>query len=200
MAGLCLSALHPYDWTTWLLEVFPVLVAVPLLWITYDRFPLTPLLYRLVFLHALILLTGGQYTYARVPVGAWFQHAFNLSRNHFDRLGHFAQGFVPAILSREILLRKSPLRSGKWLFFLIVCICLAFSAFYELIEWWSAETLGTAANDFLGTQGDPWDTQWDMFMALVGALAAQFLLGREHDRELGNLPATGLTRVSPSCE
>jgi putative membrane protein len=197
LACLCLSALHPYDRTTWLLEIFPVLIAVPLLVATYARFPLTTLLYRLIFLHALILIAGGHYTYARVPVGAWFQNAFHFSRNHFDRLGHFAQGFVPAILSREILIRKSPLRSGKWLFFVVVCICLAFSALYELIEWWSAVIMGQAATDFLGTQGDPWDTQWDMLMALVGALIAQLLLRRYHDRQLRNLvsPGSGLAPV-----
>jgi putative membrane protein len=187
LACLCLSAIHPFDWTTWFLEVLPVLIAILLLVATYARFPLTPLLYRLIFLHALILITGGHYTYARVPLGAWFQEAFHFSRNHYDRLGHFAQGFVPAILSREILIRKSPLRSGKWLFFVVVCICLAFSALYELIEWWSAVILGQAATDFLGTQGDPWDTQWDMFMALIGALVAQLLLRRYHDRQLRDI-------------
>jgi putative membrane protein len=197
LACLCLSAIHPFDWTTWFLEVLPVLIAILLLVATYARFPLTPLLYRLIFLHALILITGGHYTYARVPLGAWFQEAFHFSRNHYDRLGHFAQGFVPAILSREILIRKSPLRSGKWLFFVVVCICLAFSALYELIEWWSAVILGQAATDFLGTQGDPWDTQWDMLMALVGALIAQLLLRRYHDRQLRNLvsPGSGLAPV-----
>ncbi len=182
-----LSAVGPFDRTTWFLEVFPILIAVPLLVASYRRFPLTPLLYRLIFLHALILMTGGHYTYARVPLGDWIQHAFALGRNHFDRLGHFAQGFVPSILGREILLRRSPLRPGKWLFFIVVCICLAFSAFYELIEWWSAVLLGSAADDFLGTQGDVWDTQWDMFMALIGATTAQLLLSRMHDREMEEL-------------
>jgi putative membrane protein len=141
-------------------------------------------LYRLIFLHVLILLEGGHYTYARVPIGLWAQQALDLSRNHFDRVGHFAQGFVPAVLAREVLLRTSPLHPGKWLFFLVVCVCLAFSAFYELIEWWSAVLLGTAATDFLGTQGDPWDTQWDILLALAGALSAQLLLSRLHDRQL----------------
>jgi putative membrane protein len=190
--GLCLSGLQPFDRTTWALEVFPVFIAVPLLILTADRFPLTPLLYRLIFLHALILMTGGHYTYARVPLGEWVGQAIDLGRNHYDRLGHFAQGFVPAILCREILLRKSPLRPGTWLFFIVLCICLAFSSFYELLEWWSAVLLGTAANDFLGTQGDVWDTQWDMFLALLGAVSAQAFLGRRHDRELeqlGRMPA-----------
>lgn len=182
--SLCISSFHPYDRTTWLLEVFPILIALPLLAATYRRFPLTPLLYRLMFVHSLILIVGGHYTYARVPAGAWVQHLFDLSRNHFDRLGHFAQGFVPAMISREILLRRSPLRPGKWLFFLVVCVCLAFSACYEFIEWWSAVIMGEAATDFLGTQGDTWDTQWDMFLALVGAVIAQMTLSRYHDREL----------------
>ena len=187
--SLSLSSLQPYDRTTWLLEVFPLLIGAPLLVITYNRFPLTPLLYRLLFLHSLILIAGGHYTYARVPVGTWLQHLLDLGRNHFDRLGHFAQGFVPAILAREILLRKTALRSDRWLFFLVVCVCLAFSAFYELIEWWSAVILGQAATGFLGTQGDPWDTQWDMFMALVGVLSAQLLLSGIHDRQLAGLGA-----------
>jgi putative membrane protein len=200
LAALCLSALRPFDRTTWFLEVFPVLVAVPLLWITRDRFPLTPLLYRLIFLHALILIIGGHYTYARVPIGAWMQEAFHLARNHFDRLGHFAQGFVPAILAREVLIRKTPLRSGNMLFFLVLCVCLACSAFYELFEWWSAVILGQAATDFLGTQGDPWDTQWDMFMALAGALTAQLMLSRYHDLQLQDLPQpkAGLVPATPS--
>jgi putative membrane protein len=185
--SLCISSFQPYDRTTWLLEVFPVLAGIPLLVFTFRSFPFTPLLYRLLFLHALILIIGGHYTYARVPAGAWIQQLFDLSRNNFDRLGHFAQGFVPAILAREILIRTSPLRPGKWLFFLVVCVCLAFSAFYELIEWWSAVIMGEAANDFLGTQGDPWDTQWDMFMALTGAVIAQLTLSCQHDRELDDV-------------
>ena len=132
-------------------------------------------------------MIGGHYTYAQVPLGFWVQDLFHLGRNHYDRLGHFAQGFVPAMLVREILIRRSPLGPGKWLFFLVVCVCLAFSAFYELIEWWTAVMMGQAADAFLGTQGDPWDTQWDMFLALVGAVTAQLLLARTHDRALGTM-------------
>ncbi len=185
--GLFASAIHPYDPTTWLLEVSPVLIAAPILVATYRGFRLTPLLYRLIFIHSLILIAGGHYTYARVPLGAWAQNLFHLTRNHYDRLGHFAQGFIPAMVAREILLRKSPLRPGKWLFFIVVCICLAASAFYEFIEWWTALIMGQAATDFLGTQGDPWDTQWDMFMAFTGAILAQLALSRYHDQELESL-------------
>jgi putative membrane protein len=189
VTGLCvvLSSFHPHDRPTWLLEIFPILIAAPLLVATYRRFPLTPLLYRLICIHSLILIVGGYYTYARVPLGAWVQDLFHLARNHYDRLGHFAQGFVPAMIAREILLRKSVLKPGKWLFFIVVCICLALSAFYEFIEWWSAVILGQAATDFLGTQGDPWDTQWDMFLAFIGAILAQVSLSRVHDRELKRL-------------
>lgn len=188
---LVVSGIDPYDRVTWLLEVFPVLVGVPLLVVTYRRFPLTSLLYGLIFVHALILIVGGHYTYARVPVGFWFQDLFDLSRNHYDRLGHLAQGFVPAILVREILLRTSPLRPGKWLFFLVVCVCLAFSASYELIEWWTALIGGGSADDFLGSQGDVWDAQWDMFLALIGAIASLLLLSGWHDRALARLGVSG---------
>ncbi len=183
-AALVWSGIGPYDRATWWMEVAPVLLGAPILIATWRRFPLTPLLLVLLFLHALILIVGGHYTYARVPLGFWMQEAFEFSRNHYDRLGHFAQGFVPAILAREILLRTSPLRRGKWLFVLVVCICLAFSAFYEMIEWWAAVLGGEGATEFLGTQGDPWDTQWDMFLALLGAIAAQLSLARLHDRQL----------------
>jgi putative membrane protein len=186
-AALALSAIGPRDGFTWLLEVAPVLIGVPILVATRSRFPLTPLLYRLLALHALILIVGGHYTYAEVPAGFWVRDALGLGRNHYDRLGHFAQGFVPAILAREILLRRSPLRPGRWLFFLCVCVCLAFSAFYELIEWWTAVGTGEAATAFLGTQGDIWDTQWDMFLALIGALSALLALARVHDRQLARL-------------
>jgi len=182
------SRINPREVTTWWLEVMPVIVGVPLLVVSYRRFPLTPLAYVLIWLHAIILLIGGHYTYAEVPLFNWLRDTLALSRNHYDRVGHFAQGFVPAILAREILLRTSPLRPGKWLFFLVCCVCLAISACYELIEWWAAlltspET-GTA---FLGTQGDAWDTQWDMFFALVGSLAAQLTLGRYHLAQLDRL-------------
>jgi putative membrane protein len=163
---------------------------VPILLATRRRFPLTPLAYRLIFVHALILMLGGHYTYAEVPLGYWVKDALSLARNHYDRLGHFAQGFVPAILAREILLRRTPLRPGRWLFFLVTCVCLAISACYEFIEWWTAVATGEAATAFLGTQGDPWDTQWDMFIALVGAVTAQLLLARGHDRQLAAVAST----------
>lgn len=178
------SGIHPHDVTTWVLEVFPIVIAVPILIATRNRFPLTPLAYRLILLHALILMVGGHYTYARVPLGFWVQDLFGFARNHYDRLGHFVQGFVPAIIAREILIRQTPLRPGKWLFFITTCICLAISAFYELIEWWSAVIGGSAAADFLGTQGDVWDTQWDMFLAFLGAITAQLTLSRVHDRQI----------------
>src|SRR5689334_20690636 len=174
---------------TWILEVFPIFLAIPLLVATAKRFPLTPLAYRLLFVHALILMLGGHYTYAKVPLGFWVQDALHLGRNHYDRLGHFAQGFVPAIVAREVLLRRSPLQPGKWLFFLVTCVCLAVSASYELIEWLAAILGGSSADAFLGTQGDVWDTQWDMFTALVGALSALVLLSRVHDRQLERLSA-----------
>lgn len=186
---LVLSGVNPKDQLIWFLEVAPVLIAIPLLIVTYKRFRLTSLLYRLLFIHALILLLGGHYTYAEVPLGIWAQQAFDLSRNHYDRVGHFAQGFVPAILAREILIRRSPLSAGKWLFFLVSCVCLAFSAFYELIEWWAAILDDTSAEAFLGTQGDVWDTQWDMFIALSGAVLAQLSLAKLHDQELNKIAA-----------
>jgi putative membrane protein len=185
--ALVVSGISPFDRLTWLLEVAPVLIGVPILVLTARRLPLTPLLYRLLFLHALILMVGGHYTYALVPVGDWVREAFGLARNHYDRLGHLAQGFVPAILARELLRRKQPALTGGWLFGLVVSVCLAFSAFYELVEWWSALLGGEAAASFLGTQGDVWDTQWDMFMCLLGALAAQLTLSRLHDRQLARL-------------
>ena len=184
LAALAVSGIGPADLATWLLEVFPVLIGVPLVVATRRRFPLSRLLVWLLAAHALILILGGHYTYAKVPVGFWVQDALGLARNHYDRLGHFAQGFVPAILAREILLRRSKLERGGWLFLLVTCVCLAFSALYELVEWWTALAAGEAATAFLGTQGDVWDTQWDMFLALVGALSAQLTLARAHDRSL----------------
>jgi putative membrane protein len=185
---LTLSGLDPHDRLTWLLEVGPVLLALPLLVVTYSRFRLTPLLYRLLFIHAVILMVGGHYTYSLTPIGFWMQRVFGFARNHYDRIGHLAQGFVPAILIREILLRRSPLVRGKWLFFLVTCVCLAVSALYELLEWWTALAGGQQATQaFLGTQGDPWDTQWDIFLALIGAVSAQLTLNRLHDRQLMHL-------------
>ena len=184
---LALSGVGPRDRYTWFLEIAPILVAVPILVLTASRFPLTPLAYRLLFLHAIVLMVGGHYTYAEVPLGFWFRDLLGLARNHYDRLGHFAQGFVPAILVREVLRRKTPLPPGGWLFFLTTCVCLAISAAYEFVEWGTALLSGEAAMAFLGTQGDVWDTQWDMFLALIGALAAQLLLSRLHERQLERL-------------
>ena len=187
LAALIVSGIGPHDRFTWFLEVVPIFIGVPILLATRRRFPLTPLLYILIFIHALILMLGGHYTYAEVPLGFWIRDLLDLGRNHYDRLGHFAQGFVPAILAREILLRRTPLRQGGWLFFLVASVCLAFSAFYEFTEWWAAVLGGSAADAFLGTQGDVWDTQWDMFLALTGAITAQLLLARIHDRQLARL-------------
>jgi len=187
--ALAASAVGAYDRTTWLLEVFPILLAVPVLIATRRRFPLTPLAYRLLFLHALILMLGGHYTYARVPAGFWAQRLLGLARNPYDRLGHLAQGFVPAILAREVFVRRGVLRRGGWLFFLTACFCLALSACYEFLEWGSAVIGGAAADDFLGTQGDVWDTQWDMLCALIGALLAQLTLSGVHDRQIARLEA-----------
>ena len=184
IAGLALSGIRPYDRTTWILEVFPVFVALPLLWATRERFPLTSLLYTLVALHAIVLMVGGAYSYARVPLGFSMQEAFGLSRNPYDKIGHFMQGFVPAILSREILVRGGYVQGRRMLAFICICIPLAFSAFYELVEWWAALSLGQGADEFLGTQGDPWDTQSDMFMALLGAASALLVLSRVHDRQM----------------
>lgn len=178
------SNIMPNDRLTWFMEVTPVLIALPLLTYTWQSFPLTSLLYKLIFFHAVILMIGGHYTYAEVPVGFWVQDLLGLERNHYDRLGHFVQGFVPAILAREILLRKTTLRTGKMLFYIVISICLAFSAFYEMLEWWAALLYGESAEKFLSIQGDVWDTQWDMFLALLGAISSQLLLSRRHDRQL----------------
>ena len=187
---LGLSGIGPHDRTTWWLEVAPILITVPILVLTARRFPLTPLAYRLIFVHALILMLGGHYTYAEVPAGSWMKDALGLARNPYDRLGHFAQGFVPAIVVREILIRRSPLRRGKWLTLLVGSVCLAISALYELVEWWTALIGGEAADAFLGTQGDQWDTQWDMFVALLGAATALLVLSRPHDRQITRLEET----------
>jgi len=178
------SAIRPHDYFTWFLEVFPVLIALPLLLMTRHKFPLTNLIYSLIALHMVILLVGGHYTYAEMPVFNWLRDYYGWDRNYYDRLGHVAQGFVPAMLAREILLRTSPLKPGKWLFFIVVCVCLAISAFYEFIEWWVALASGSDAVAFLATQGDIWDTQWDMFLAFSGAIFAQLLLTKIHMRQM----------------
>ena len=184
LLGLVWSGSGPYDRLTWFLEVVPVLVAVPLLAWTARSFPLTPLAYVLIAVHALILMYGGHYTYALTPFGDWLRDVFGFTRNHYDRIGHLMQGFGPAIIARELLLRTSPLRPGKWLFALVTLSILGVSASYEFTEWWAAIAGGDAAGAFLGTQGDVWDTQWDMFLAGCGAIIAQASLSRVHDRQL----------------
>jgi putative membrane protein len=176
LAALIVSGIQPYDRVTWWMEVAPVLIAAPLLVITHRRYPLTPLLYALIFVHALVLILGGAYTYARVPLGFWLQDLLALERNPYDRIGHFMQGFVPAMVAREILLRGGFVAGARMVGFLSVCVALAVSAVYD--------ALGQGADEFLGTQGDPWDTQADMFMALVGAVSALLLLSWLHDRQL----------------
>jgi len=178
------SAISPHDYFTWFLEVVPAVIGLIIVIYTYRRFRLTDLLYWLILLHAVILMIGGHYTYAEVPLFNFIRDKFDLSRNHYDKVGHFAQGFIPAIIAREILIRTSPLKPGKWLFFIVVCSCLAVSAVYELIEWWVAVASGTVADAFLGTQGYVWDTQSDMAMALLGAIIALVFLGKFHDRQL----------------
>ncbi len=187
---LAWSGIHPYDYFTWLLEVAPVLIALPLLIATRKTFPLTPLVYVLIALHCAILMVGGHYTYAQVPLFNWLRETFDLARNHYDRVGHFAQGLVPALVAREILLRRTPLQRGKMLFFLVVCVCLAISATYELIEWGVAEASGSDAVAFLATQGDIWDTQKDMAWALLGSVLGQLGLTRLHDHQLRALTGT----------
>lgn len=184
------SAIAPHDRPTWWLEAAPVVIGAAILASTYRRFRFTRLSYMLMAVHAVILLIGAHYTYAEVPLFSWLRDHYELGRNHYDRVGHFAQGFVPAIVTREILLRRSPLVPGKWLFVIVASVCLAISALYEMIEWWVAMASDEGAVSFLGTQGDPWDTQWDMFLALSGALCAQLLLARTHGRALRRLDAT----------
>lgn len=187
LALLAVSAWHAHDLATWAMEVAPIGVVLPLLWATHQRFPLTPLLYGLIFAHATVLMLGGHYTYARVPLGDWMREWFALTRNPYDGIGHFMQGFVPAIAARELLLRHTGLARGGWLFVVVTAVCLAISAIYELIEWGAAVAIGQGADEFLGTQGDPWDTQKDMLFAWIGAMAAQLLLARWHDRQLAAL-------------
>ena len=181
---LMLTGIKPYDRATWLMEVAPVLIAAPVLIISYKRLPLTSLLYALIFLHAIILIVGGAYTYARVPLGYWLQNIFALSRNPYDRFGHFFQGLVPALVAREILIRGNYVTNKRMAAFLSLCVAMTISAWYELIEWGAAIALGQAAEDFLGTQGDSWDTQWDMFMCFCGALFSLFTLSGLQDRQL----------------
>lgn len=187
LAVLAWSLVNPYDGITWLMEAAPVLIGLPLLMATYKVFPLTRLSYYLVFFHGVILVVGAHYTYARVPLGFWVADWLDLGRNHYDRFAHVIQGFVPAILAREILIRKSVVSSASWLFFLVCCFCLGFSAFYEIIEWQSAVWGGDGSMDFLGTQGDVWDAQWDMTLALFGSILSQLMLAKIHRRQLESL-------------
>jgi putative membrane protein len=177
------------DRMTWAMENAPVWIGLVVLMFTWRRFQLSSLCLHLLAIHSVILAVGGHYTYAKVPAGEWLKHWLGLERNHYDRIGHFAQGFIPAIFIRELLLRTSPLRPGKWVGFLVISVCLAFSAFYELIEAGTALLAGSAATDFLGTQGDPWDTQWDMFFALVGSVVSLLTLSQWHDRSMARVMA-----------
>ena len=181
---LAWSAWQPHDYLTWWLEVLPALLALVILAATRKRFPLTPLAYWLILLHCIVLMVGGHYTYAEVPLGDWLMEMTGGQRNNYDKLGHFMQGFVPAIIAREILVRNRVVARRGWLALFVISICLAFSAFYELVEWWVALLSSEAAESFLGTQGYVWDTQSDMFLALAGAVIALLALGRIHDRQL----------------
>ena len=194
LIALLASAVGAKSPGTWLLEVAAAVVAAVVLVLTYRRFPLTPLAYRLILAHAVILMIGGHWTYAEVPAGDWVRDTLGLARNPYDRLGHFAQGFVPAIVAREVLLRRTPLRPGRWLTALVLCVVLAGSATWELFEWLAAVVGGSSADDFLGTQGDIWDTQWDMLCAGVGALTSLLLLSRVHNRQLGEHTPTAPAR------
>jgi putative membrane protein len=188
LAALVASGIAPYERGTWVLEVAPVLLALPVLAFTRNRFPLSTLLYVLIAAHMLVLILGGAYTYARVPLGFWLQDLVHLGRNPYDKIGHFMQGLVPALVAREILLRGTYVHGRRMAGFLSVCVAMAISAVYELIEWWAALALGQGADEFLGTQGDIWDTQSDMFLALIGATVAVTLLARWHDRQMAGLP------------
>ena len=188
-AVLIWSAIQPADYFTWFLEVLPALIGFFVLAVTYKKFKLTHLTYTLILIHCIILMVGGHYTYAKVPLFDWIRDAFELSRNNYDKVGHLAQGFVPAIIAREIFIRKSVIRGSGWLNFLVVCFCLGFSAFYELIEWWVAASTGESADAFLGTQGYVWDTQSDMALALLGAILALIFLSAIHDRQIEKIDA-----------
>ncbi len=183
------SGINPKDYFTWLLEVFPALVGLFIMAVTYNKFRLTPLTYFLVLIHSIILMVGGHYTYAEVPLFNWIQDAFDMARNNYDKIGHLAQGFIPAVIAREILLRLEIVVKKGWLSFIVICICLAISAFYELIEWWAALLSGEAAEAFLGTQGYVWDTQSDMALALLGAILSLLLLAKIHDNQIRNMKA-----------
>lgn len=185
---LAISGWQPYDRLTWLMEVLPVIVLLPILWFSYKRFPLTNLLYTGIFLHACVLILGGAYSYARVPLGFELQELFDLNRNPYDKIGHFMQGFVPALAARELFIRHKVINGKKWLVFLVVCVVMMVSAVYELVEWAAALLMGQGADEFLGTQGDMWDTQSDMFFALMGASCMLILLSRWHDRQISALP------------
>lgn len=188
LIALLLSGLHPFDRTTWLLEIFPILIALPILILSYRRFPLTDFLYGWILLHALVLMLGGAYSYARVPLGFGLEQLLHLQRNPYDKIGHFFQGWVPALVAREILLRRGFVVRGKMLNFLCLCVVMFISANYELLEWGSAVALGQGADEFLGTQGDPWDTQSDMLCALIGGALSLLTLSRTHDRAIARLP------------
>ena len=187
LAILAWSAWRPHDYFTWILEVIPAIIAALVLVAIYPRFRFTNLVYVLILIHAAILMIGGHYTYAEMPLFNWLRDEFGLARNYYDRVGHVAQGFVPSMIVREILIRNSVVNGRKWLFFVVCSTALAISACYEFLEWWVAIASGTNADAFLATQGDIWDTQWDMFLALCGAIAAQLTLSRLHDRQLGLL-------------
>jgi putative membrane protein len=187
IALLLISGWHPYDRLTWLMEVLPVMLVLPILWFSYKHFPLTNLLYCGIFLHACVLILGGAYTYARVPLGFELQELFDLNRNPYDKIGHFMQGFVPALAARELFIRHRVINGKAWLAFLVVCVVMMVSAVYELVEWAAALAMGQGADEFLGTQGDMWDTQSDMFLALIGAISLLVLLSRWHDRQISKL-------------
>ena len=189
LAVLVWSLIDPADYFTWFLEVFPALAGLAILAVTYRRFRLTDLAYTLILVHCIILMIGGHYTYAKVPLFDGLKDLFELERNNYDKVGHFAQGFIPAIIAREVFVRRNIINGKRWLGFLVVCFCMALSAFYELIEWWVALATGESAEAFLGTQGDVWDTQSDMALAMVGAICALTFLGRFHDRQLGRVAA-----------
>ena len=184
---LAYSGWHPYDRITWIMEVLPIVIALPIMWASYRKFPLTDLLYVCIFLHAVVLMAGGAYSYARVPLGFQIADLFHLTRNPYDKIGHLFQGFVPALVAREIFIRRECVRGKKMISFLAICVVMMISSSYELIEWGAAVALGQGADEFLGTQGDPWDTQSDMLFALIGAVLALLFFSRFHDRQIKRL-------------